>query len=183
MTTDTQSSIPSLDELNAMTPDAFVAALGEVFEYAPWVAQAAALQRPFHSIDALHAAMLAAVHASPREQTVRFLCGHPELSASAVRSGTLTSDSQQEQQSAGLGELAQSQGERLVALNQSYRTRHGFPFIACVRHYTRAGLFAELASRTDRATEAEFAEALRQIGFISRLRLAQRVSEASLQAA
>lgn len=178
MTTTTTSTVPTLDELNTMTQAAFVAALGEVFEYAPWVAETAARQRPFDSIDALHGAMLAAVHASPREQTVRFLCGHPELSASAVRSGTLTSDSQQEQQSAGLGDLEQAQGERLVALNQSYRSRHGFPFIACVRHYTRAGLFAELASRTARGTEEEFAEALRQIGFISRLRLAQRCAAA-----
>jgi 2-oxo-4-hydroxy-4-carboxy-5-ureidoimidazoline decarboxylase len=37
--------------------------------------------------------------------------------------------------------------------------------------------------RAERGTEQEFAEALRQIGFISRLRLAQRVSAASLQAA
>lgn len=175
-TTITTPAVHSLDELNAMAHEAFVAALGEVFEYAPWVAEAAARQRPFDSVEALHRAMLAAVHASPREQTVRFLCGHPELSAGAVRSGTLTSDSQQEQQSAGLGELAQQQGERLAALNQAYRSRHGFPFIACVRHYTRAGLFAELASRTERGTEQEFAEALRQIGFISGLRLAQRVA-------
>ena len=174
MTRTTTSSIPTLDELNIMTTAAFAAALGEVFEYAPWVAEAAAQQRPFASLDALHQAMLAAVHDSPREQTLRFLCGHPELSASAVRSGTLTVDSQQEQQSAGLGDLE---------LNDTYRKRHGFPFIACVRHYTRAGLFAELASRAERGTEQEFAEALRQIGFISRLRLAQRVSAASLQAA
>lgn len=183
MTTTTASSLPTLGELNTMAHGAFVAALGEVFEYAPWVAEAAASQRPFDSIDALHGAMLAAVHASPREQAVRFLCGHPELSASAVRSGTLTSDSQQEQQSAGLGDLEQEQGERLAALNQAYRSRHGFPFIACVRHYTRVGLFAELASRTERGTEQEFAEALRQIGFISRLRLSQRVRAGSLQAA
>jgi 2-oxo-4-hydroxy-4-carboxy-5-ureidoimidazoline decarboxylase len=137
MTSTTTSSIPTLDELNTMTHAAFAAALGEVFEYAPWVAEAAAQQRPFASLDALHQAMLAAVHGSPREQTLRFLCGHPELSVSAVRSGTLTVDSQQEQQSAGLGDLAQEQGERLAELNQAYRTRHGFPFIACVRHYTR----------------------------------------------
>lgn len=173
--------IPTLAELNAMAPADFAAMLGEVFEYAPWVAQAAAARRPFASIDELHGAMLAAVHSSPREQVVAFLCGHPELSAGAVRSGTLTSDSQQEQQGAGLGELAKEQAEWLVRLNRSYRSRHGFPFIACVRHYTRAGLFAELVSRAERDTEQEFAEALRQIGFISGLRLAQRVGPGQAQ--
>jgi 2-oxo-4-hydroxy-4-carboxy-5-ureidoimidazoline decarboxylase len=174
MTTTTAPS-PTLPELNAMAPQAFVAALGEVFEYAPWVAETAQRQRPFASLEALHCSMLAAVRSRPREQVVQFLCGHPELSAGAVRSGTLTSDSQQEQQSAGLGELPGEQAERLARLNHGYRSRHGFPFIACVRHYTRAGLFAELASRTERDTETELAEALRQVGFISGLRLAQRV--------
>ena len=53
MTSTTTSSIPTLDELNTMTHAAFAAALGEVFEYAPWVAEAAAQQRPFASLDAL----------------------------------------------------------------------------------------------------------------------------------
>ena len=175
MTTQPIHSSTTLSELNAMAHREFVAALGEVFEYAPWVAESAAGKRPFSNIDAMHSAMLEAIHDSPREQTVRFLCGHPELSANAVRSGTLTSDSQKEQQSAGLGDLEMGQGKLLATLNQTYRTRHGFPFIACVRHYTRTGLFAELASRTERDTEQEFTEALRQVGFISRLRLAQRV--------
>ncbi len=175
MTTTTPSS-PSLSELNAMAPQAFVAALAEVFEYAPWVAETAQRQRPFASVEALHRSMLMAVRSRPLDQVVQFLCGHPELSAGAVHSGTLTSDSLQEQQSAGLGELPSEQAELLARLNRSYRSRHGFPFIACVRHYTRAGLFAELASRTERETEQEFAEALRQIGFISGLRLAQRVA-------
>lgn len=179
--TTTTPTVHTLDALNAMECEDFVAALGEVFEYAPWVAESAWRQRPFRSVEALHRAMVGAVLGSSREQAVRFLCGHPELSAQAVRAGTLTSDSQREQQSADLGGLAEEQAAQLVALNQAYRARHGFPFIACVRHYTRAGLFAELASRTGRETEVEFAEALRQVGFISGLRLAQRVRAAEAQ--
>lgn len=168
----------TLAALNAMAPEHFVAALGEVFEYAPWVAEAAAQQRPFASVQDMHRRMMAVVHASPREQVVRFLCGHPELSAHAVHAGTLTSDSQQEQQGAGLGDLPADQADRLAMLNQAYRSKHGFPFIACVRHYTRTGLFAELNSRSERGTDNELAEALRQIGFITGLRLQQRVQTA-----
>jgi 2-oxo-4-hydroxy-4-carboxy-5-ureidoimidazoline decarboxylase len=68
-----------------MTHADFAAALGEVFEYALG-GRGRSAAAPFASLDALHQAMLAAVHDSPREQTLRFLCGHPELSASAVRS-------------------------------------------------------------------------------------------------
>lgn len=179
MTSAPTPTSPSLNELNAMAHGDFLLALGEVFEYAPWITESVAHLRPFASIDKLHTAMLATLQASDREQLLQFLCGHPELSASAVSACTLTADSQHEQQSAGLGRLEAAQGERLAALNQGYRSRHGFPFIACVRHYTPAGLFAELAFRTERDTEQEWAEALRQIGLISRLRLAQRVRRES----
>ncbi|GAA4351406.1 hypothetical protein GCM10023165_39560 [Variovorax defluvii] len=43
------------------------------------------------------------------------------------------------------------------------------------RHYNKAGLLAELASRTAREPGQDVAEALRQIGFISRARLERRL--------
>jgi 2-oxo-4-hydroxy-4-carboxy-5-ureidoimidazoline decarboxylase len=39
----------TLDELNRMDQGAFVGALGEVFEHAPWVAETAFAARPFAS--------------------------------------------------------------------------------------------------------------------------------------
>jgi 2-oxo-4-hydroxy-4-carboxy-5-ureidoimidazoline decarboxylase len=53
----------TLDQLNALLTDAFVAALGDVFEHAPWVAAAVAPLRPFPTVAALHDAMVAAVRA------------------------------------------------------------------------------------------------------------------------
>jgi Uncharacterized protein conserved in bacteria len=53
--------MPSLSELNAMSQDAFVAALGEIFENTPAIAAAVWHQRPFDSVDALHRAMVAVV--------------------------------------------------------------------------------------------------------------------------
>ena len=58
----------TLDALNAMSAQAFVAALGEVFEHAPWVAEAAAAGRPYPTVAALHDAMLAAVRAAPADR-------------------------------------------------------------------------------------------------------------------
>jgi 2-oxo-4-hydroxy-4-carboxy-5-ureidoimidazoline decarboxylase len=58
----------SLATLNSADEKAFVAALGDIYEHAPWVAQSALHQRPFASIPALHAAMMAAVRAAPAEQ-------------------------------------------------------------------------------------------------------------------
>ena len=164
-----------LRALNAMDRAAFTAALGDTFEHSPWVAEAAWAQRPFATVQALHDAMMAAVYACGRGRQIEFLRGHPELSASAVRAGGLTADSMDEQKSAGLGALSAGEEALLARRNKAYAQRHGFPFIACVRHYTRAGIFAELASRTAREPGQELAEALRQIGFITRMRLERRV--------
>ena len=44
---------------------AFVGELGGIFEHSPWVAERAFSDRPFASVDALHAAMVAAVARAP----------------------------------------------------------------------------------------------------------------------
>jgi len=165
-----------LPTVNSMARSAFVSALGDVFEHSSWVAEAAWSQRPFATVEAIHEAMMAAVRASSRSRQIEFLRGHPPLSGSAVRDGTMTSDSIAEQRSAGLDALSPSEEESLSRMNRDYESRHGIPFIVCVRHYTRAGLFAELASRSARDPAQELDEAMRQVGFITGLRLAKRLS-------
>ena len=54
----------ALANLNAADEAGFMAALGDVYEHAPWVAQAALKQRPFATLAALHAAMMDAVRAA-----------------------------------------------------------------------------------------------------------------------
>jgi 2-oxo-4-hydroxy-4-carboxy-5-ureidoimidazoline decarboxylase len=61
-------------------------------------------------------------------------------------------------------------------LNTEYLARHGFPFIICVRHYTREGIFAALERRIERATQEERDEALAQIASITRGRLVERLN-------
>ena len=43
---------PTLSGLNGLSASSFVAALGEVFEHAPWVAEAAATGRPHPTVAA-----------------------------------------------------------------------------------------------------------------------------------
>lgn len=169
-------AVHSLPALNAMTREAFVAALGPVFEHASWIADAVWIERPFDSTELLHAAMLRVLRASSQSQQIEFLRGHPPLSGIAVKAGTMTADSIAEQASARLQDLSHIEEEALDRLNRGYQERHGFPFIVCVRHYTRAGIFAELASRSARSPDQELDEALRQIGFISRARLERRIA-------
>ena len=82
----------SLESLNTTDAAGFVAALGDIYEHAPWVAQAAYGQRPFGTLAALHDAMTSAVRAAPPEQQLALIKGHPDLAGKAARAGTMTSE-------------------------------------------------------------------------------------------
>lgn len=161
----------SLDQINALERDAFVAALGSSFEHSPWVAEGAWAARPFASVEQLHAAMMEVVRRAPRERQLAFLRAHPELAGKEAQAGTMTSESVAEQSSAGLDALSAEEAQRLRALNGAYRARHGFPFIIAARRHGKAQILAELLRRTARDSELELHEALAQIATISRLRV------------
>ena len=69
----------TLDDLNRMDQRAFVAALGDIFEHAPWVAEAAHKARPFPSLNALYEAMTAAVRGAGDARQMTLINGHPDL--------------------------------------------------------------------------------------------------------
>lgn len=166
----------SLEQLNAMTPDDFVAAMGGVLENAPWIAARTAAGRPFATVAALHAAMIDVVGAAPLQARLTFLRGHPELAGKVARAGAMTAESVAEQGSLGLDRLSDAEFDRFEALNAAYRDRFGFPFIICVRRHTRDSILNHFARRLDNERDAEMAAATREIGFISRLRLVASVS-------
>jgi 2-oxo-4-hydroxy-4-carboxy-5-ureidoimidazoline decarboxylase len=168
--------IATLVELNRMEPAAFAAAVGDAFELAPWVAEAAAPRRPFATVAALHEAMMGALHAAPRERQLALLRGHPDLAGRAARAGGLTDDSRREQASLGLDTLSEREFARFHRLNDGYKAKFGFPFVICVRRHTRDSILTEFERRLGQDANTEFAAALRQVYFITRLRVAARVT-------
>jgi 2-oxo-4-hydroxy-4-carboxy-5-ureidoimidazoline decarboxylase len=167
----------SLPEINAMPAAAFVAALGDVFEHAPWVAERAGASRPYSSVAALHAALMQAVHDAPMETQLAFVRGHPELGGKLVRAGDMTEASKSEQGGLGLDRLSDEEFARFERLNRAYRERFGFPFVICVRRHTRASILAEFERRLKNDPAAELAAALAEIGEITRLRLEAKVRD------
>jgi len=161
----------TLAEINALDRAGFVAALGGIFEHASWVPDTAWTARPFASVDALHAAMVAAVDAAGEERQLALLRGHPELAGRAMVRNELTTHSANEQQGAGLAQCTPAEFARLTALNARYSAKFGFPFILAVKDYDRAGILRELARRVDNDRATEFAECLAQVARITRLRL------------
>lgn len=170
------TTLPDLAAANRMDQAAFVTAFGGTFEHSPWIAERAWAARPFASVEDLHAAMMRVIHDVSREAQVLFLCGHPELAGQEAQAGTMTSESVGEQASAGLDALSPGEFAELRALNVQYRGRHGFPFIVAVRRYSKSEIFEQLRRRIEIDSEAELQEALRQIAWITRLRVQASVA-------
>src|SRR3972149_554163 len=102
----------SLDSLNAASEADFTAALADIYEHSPWVAQAASANRPFATLAALHDAMMAAVRAAPAEARLALVKTHPDLAGKAARAGHLPADSTSEQMSVGLDPLSDDEYAR-----------------------------------------------------------------------
>ncbi|HET9484914.1 MAG TPA: 2-oxo-4-hydroxy-4-carboxy-5-ureidoimidazoline decarboxylase [Xanthomonadales bacterium] len=166
-----------LAELNALPREAFVAALGAVFEHSPWVAAAVVDQRPFASVAALHGAMCAAVAAAGDAPQLALIRAHPQLAGKAAIAGDLTAHSRQEQRGAGLDQCSPDEFARIRALNDAYQQRFGFPFIVAVRGLGRTDILAAMEQRLALDAPTERAEALRQIERIAAFRLADMLGE------
>ena len=165
----------SLKELNDGTGAAFIDALGDIFEHSPWVAEAAAGERPFPTLAALYDRLSAALLSAGAEQQLAVIKAHPDLAGKAARAGTLTPESTAEQASAGLDRLSEEDYATFHRLNEAYKQRFGFPFIICVRRHTKDSILDQLERRRDHDLEAERDTALREILRIVALRLDQRV--------
>ncbi len=60
-------------------------------------------------------------------------------------------------------------------MNGEYGKKFGFPFIVCVRRHTRDSILRQFERRLALSPEGEFAAALAEIGYITRLRLVDKV--------
>lgn len=170
------STRTTLSELNGCSTAAFAARVGDVWEHAPWVAEAAAQHRPYACVDAMHRTMVSLVRALPEPALLSLLAGHPDLAGSDARTGRMTADSIQEQGALSLEQVDGGEAARWDAMNAAYRARFGFPFILCVKRHTRASVLRTFEQRLQNDRAAELENALQEIGRITRLRLAARIA-------
>src|SRR5262245_53975837 len=123
----------TLPAINVLDQDAFVAALGALFEGSPWIAAEAWPSRPFASRDALHHALCTTMYSAPPERKIALIRAHPDLAGKAAIAGELTPESASEQSSAGLDHLSLEEFATFTRLNRAYSDTFGFPFVICVR--------------------------------------------------
>ncbi len=169
--------MPTLQEINTLSPEAFARAFGAVYEHSPWVAVRAFEHKPFRSRMHLHAALVAAVASASEAEQLALLNAHPELAGKAALAGAVTAHSVSEQRGAGLTAMTERLVQELQTLNAQYRAQFGFPFIIAVRNNTQAAIFASLRARLHNSAAMERNTALMNVGEIARLRLLDMIED------
>jgi OHCU decarboxylase len=166
--------------LGAFSRDAFVSTLGGIFEHSPWVAEGAydkGLGPAENTAEGLHAAMTKVLMGATDEAKLALIMAHPDLAGRLAQAKLLTEDSTAEQASAGLDKLTPAELARFTELNDAYKTKFGFLFIMAIKGRSKADIVAGFERRLKNDREQEFAEALKQIGEIARLRLRDMLPE------
>ena len=155
----------------------FVDYLGSIYEHSPWIADGTWTARPFISIDDLRAKLERTLRAATPEAHLALIKAHPDLAGRLARSGQLTSESTEEQRSAGLDRLSSGEAAEFDRLNRAYLDRFSFPFVICARLNDRQTILEAFRRRLLHSREEEIATALAEIHRIAGLRLAQIVRD------
>ena len=172
----TATSQTPLADLNACSKADFVAALANIFEYSPWIAEKAAGARPFAGVTQLFEAMKAAVERAPAELRLALIRAHPDLADKTQRAAGLTAESGAEQNSVGLDRLSDAEYRAFERVNNAYRAKFGFPYIVCVRRHTKDSILRDFERRLPNGATTEVATSIAEICRIAALRLDQLVA-------
>jgi OHCU decarboxylase len=167
----------SLQSLNILDRDAFVAICGRFFEHSPWIADRTYPSRPWRSREGLHCAMCHTLASATMEERVTLIAAHPDLVGKAALANQLTAESTSEQKSAGLGALSSEETALFQKYNAEYRAKFSFPFVICARENKKDAILAAFPVRLRNTRDEEIAAALREIEKIARLRLFDAISE------
>ena len=165
----------TLSELNACSKDDFVAALANIFEHSPWIAEQVASMRPFAGVNQLFDAMKAAVDRAPSELRLALIKAHPDLADKTQRAAGLTAESSAEQNSVGLDRLSDAEYVAFERVNNAYRSKFGFPYIVCVRRHTKDSILRDFERRLPNDARTETQTSIEEICRIAALRVDQLV--------
>lgn len=165
-----------INQINALSPADFMRVVGPVFEHSPWIAEATANQRPFANFDQLHRALCQTVRTAPVAKQLALIQAHPDLVGRAALAGTLTTESTQEQASAGLSNLTPAEIALFQKQNAAYREKFGFPFVICARLNKKEAILAGFERRLQNNRAEEIKTALEEIYKIAALRLRDLLS-------
>lgn len=166
----------TLDEVNRLDEAKFVEVFGNVFELSPWVAGSAYARRPFATVTALYDAMMESFRAAPQDQKVAFFRSLSDIGDTHVASSAITGASKHEQARSGIQTITNAELERLMQLNKAYKAKYGYGYTICVLRSTPETVVTQLERRMKNDPATELAVAIREEGYVARLRIADLVA-------
>lgn len=161
----------TLNQLNQASASEFIEILGSIFEHSPWVAEASYQYRPFNSLNALQQTMCDCVRNASEQKRLTLIRNHPQLAGKEADQGTLTTDSQREQSSAGLDQCSADELELLRGLNRDYLQKFDFPFVIAVSGLNKHQVIDAMQTRLGNSHADEFVTSIKQICKIAEIRL------------
>ena len=166
----------TLHQINAASHADALQMLDGLYEHSPWIAEQALAFRPFQSLAHLKQVMANVLHGADIQAQTSLIRAHPELAGKAMVSKSLTAESDNEQNSAGLTQCTPDEFATIGQLNGEYNAKFGFPFILAVRGTRGVGLdkqqiISTFARRLNNHPEFEMQECLRNIHRVVELRL------------
>lgn len=168
----------SMRDLN--TDPGFAEKLRGVFENSPWIAEAAAANRPFESFGHLYRTLTSMMWQASVERQLDLIRAHPDLVGKLAREGGLTAESNSEQAAAGLARLTSVEIRAFDTYNAKYRERFGFPFVICARQNKKEAILEAFPRRLANDAATERGAALEEIAKIALLRLRDLVRTGKL---
>ena len=150
--------------------------LDGLYEHTPWIVGQAMAQRPFKSLAHLKHTLTVVLDEAGDEAKKNLIRAHPELAGKAMVSNTLTAESTNEQQKAGLTQCSPEEFALIQKLNADYNAKFGWPFILAVRGprgvgLTKQQIIATFQRRVHGHPDFELQECIRNIHRIAEIRL------------
>ncbi|KAM4797017.1 putative 2-oxo-4-hydroxy-4-carboxy-5-ureidoimidazoline decarboxylase [Rhinophrynus dorsalis] len=160
-----------LNAVNCMNYEEFINIFGNIIEKCPLISGAIWSKLPFSSVADLENCVYEFIDSLPPSGKEGILRCHPDLAGREMMSGTLTAESQREQDQAGLTSLSPTERESLNLLNSQYKTKFGFPFVICAKMSDRSKIMQELSSRIKNERSIELHNGIDEVKKICHLRV------------
>ena len=159
-----------INKINKLPKTEFIKVFGNIFENSEWIANELYNQKPFTDFTELSSNMIKIFENTTKKNQLKILNSHPDL-ANKTKIGSLTTESKNEQNSAGLDKCTSEEFDEFKNLNFEYKKKFSFPFILAVKDKSKLQILANFRKRISCDINIEFKEAKKQVKKIASLRL------------
>ena len=174
--------LPTVSELVAQPAEEIISVLGGIYEHSPWVVEEFTKEndetlKAVSTVTELAARLKSIVNESSDDQKLALLRAHPDLCEKVENLKSLTKESQEEQSRSGLHTMTDDELAKFKTMNESYKTKFGFPYILAVRNASKSTVLGALEGRLyNSSSQREFNVALEQVHNIAWMRLLTKVN-------